>query len=152
MDLSYILNFEKNFSEKKVVFDGESQRNVFVDKVKITYVAYPFKVEDVFVWEYFSIPSLFSLAAMKAYAIWRRAKWKDYVDLYFLIKKFWVSEIIIKAKSIFWWDFSEKMFIRQLGYFDDIDYSEEVEFMKWFEKTENEIKEFLFSLSKKYIL
>ena len=28
------------------------------------------------------------LAAMKAYALGRRAKWKDYVDLYFILRDF----------------------------------------------------------------
>ena len=34
------------------------------------------------------MPSLLSLAAMKAYALGRRSKWKDYVDLYFLLTRF----------------------------------------------------------------
>ena len=33
----------------------------------------------------FRLPSLLTLAAMKAYALGRRSKWKDYVDLYFLL-------------------------------------------------------------------
>ena len=47
---------------------------------------------------------LLDLAAMKAYALGRRSKWKDYVDLYFLFRA-------------------------QLCFFSDIDYSEPVEFI-----------------------
>jgi hypothetical protein len=32
------------------------------------------------------MPTLLSLAAMKAFSLGRRAKWKDYVDLYFLLR------------------------------------------------------------------
>ena len=35
-----------------------------------------------------NIPDLPTLAAMKTYALGRRGKWKDYVDLYFIIKDF----------------------------------------------------------------
>ena len=38
------------------------------------------------------MPDLLHLAAMKAYALGRRAKWKDYVDLYFILKDFYSSE------------------------------------------------------------
>jgi hypothetical protein len=34
--------------------------------------------------KHISLPTLLSLAAMKAFALGRRAKWKDYVDLFFI--------------------------------------------------------------------
>jgi hypothetical protein len=71
-----------------------------------------------------------TLAAMKAYALGRRSKWKDYVDLYFLLTKhFSIAEISAKASSIFGELFSEKLFRAQLSFFDDIDYTEAVEFL-----------------------
>ena len=150
--MNYILKFEKNLPWKKVILDLEHQRNIIFNDVKITYVAYPFNIDDIYIWEFFSIPSLLTLASMKAYTIWRRAKWKDYVDLYFLIKKFWAENIIQKAKQIYAWDFSEKMFLRQLWYFNNIDYSEKVEFLPGFETKEEEIKDFLFNFSKESLL
>ena len=48
------------------------------------------------------MPTLLSLAAMKAFALGRRAKWKDYVDLCFLIRDhFSVPEIIREAQRLF---------------------------------------------------
>jgi len=44
---------------------------------------------------------------MKAYSIWRMAKWKDYIDLFFIIKEYWIDKIMQKAKNIFRNDFSE---------------------------------------------
>jgi len=41
------------------------------------------------------MPDLLTLAAMKAFALGRRSKWKDYVDLYYLIKDFFgINDII----------------------------------------------------------
>jgi hypothetical protein len=73
------------------------------------------------------MPDLLHLAAMKAYALGRRAKWKDYVDLYFILnQQFTVQEIADAATAIFGGMFSTKIFKQQLCYFADIDYSEEV--------------------------
>lgn len=107
------------------------QMNLVVNGVKTTFFQYPFPVvaDDRF-GGVFRIPSLLTLAAMKAYALGRRSKWKDYVDLYFLLSgRFRIGEIAVKAKEMFGELFSEKLFRAQLSYFDDIDYSEEVEFL-----------------------
>lgn len=70
---------------------------------------------------------------MKAFALGGRAKWKDYVDLYFILKSFLsLDEITSEAEKIFGNFFSAKLFKEQLAYFKDkdIDYSEEVTFSK----------------------
>lgn len=75
-------------------------------------------------------PSLLSLAAMKAFALGRRAKWKDYVDLYFILHDYFtMQEICKEAEKIFNQQFSEKLFRQQLAFHKDIDYTESVEFM-----------------------
>ena len=85
---------------------------------------------------------------MKAYALGRRAKWKDYVDLYFIIKDFHsVSEIAKQAKNIFKDEFNEKIFRTQLAYFEDINYSEEVRYLKGFEVSDKIIKKGLIEFS-----
>lgn len=65
--------------------------------------------------EYIKMPSLLDLSAMKAYALGRRSKWKDYVDLYFLLNShFTVNQIASRAEEIFGQLFSEKLFRAQL--------------------------------------
>ncbi|MBO4316062.1 MAG: nucleotidyl transferase AbiEii/AbiGii toxin family protein, partial [Prevotella sp.] len=65
------------------------QMNLVVNNVKITFFQYPFPIEPTTkLVKYFRLPSLLQLAAMKAYALGRRYKWKDYVDLYFLLSDF----------------------------------------------------------------
>ena len=116
--------------------------NLIVGDVKLTFFQYPFPVvpEDTF-GNVFRMPSLLSLAAMKAYALGRRSKWKDYVDLYCLLTRhFKLREIADKANQIFGDLFSEKLFRAQLSYFDDIDYTEKVEYLVETPPSDDEIK------------
>jgi hypothetical protein len=93
------------------------------------------------------VPDLLTLAAMKAYALGRRSKWKDYVDLYFILKDYCnLKQIALKANSIFGDMFSEKLFRAQLSYFEDIDFTEPIDFLG--DKiSENTIKDFLIEKS-----
>ena len=152
------INHKKNLD--KIVAAGfghqvtrrvEEQMNLLVGGVKVTFFQYPFPVvpEDNFK-NVFRIPSLISLAAMKAYALGRRSKWKDYVDLYFLLTKhFALAEVADKATELFGELFSEKLFRAQLSYFDDIDYTEQVEYLIPNPPTAEEIKRGLTELSLK---
>jgi hypothetical protein len=83
-----------------VSFVDYNQINMIANGVKIIFFLFPYtiplnsKLEN-----YIKMPDLLTLAAMKAFALGRRAKWKDYVDLYFVIKfHFTVQEIANKAK------------------------------------------------------
>ncbi len=94
-----------------------------------------------------TMPTLLDLAAMKAYALGRRAKWKDYVDLYFLLTKYCSYQSIVgRTKEIFEGDFNEKLFREQLSYFEDVSYEEEVEYCRD-EISDEVIKAFLMNLS-----
>ena len=117
--------------------------NLIVNDVKVTFFEYPFPVEPECKYEnILRLPSLIQLAAMKAYALGRRSKWKDYVDLYFLLKNcFSLAEISSEARRLFGELFSEKLFRSQLCYFEDIDYTEEVDFLIKNPPTDEEIKE-----------
>jgi hypothetical protein len=98
----------------------------------------------VLIGKHIKIPTLLDLAAMKAYALGHRSKWKDYVDLYFLIKDYYtINMISSRANEIYNDLFSEKLFRGQLGFFVGINYSEQVEYMPGFEVPESEIKAFL---------
>lgn len=115
----------------QVLFNTDGQMNLVVNGVKLTFFQYEFDVKPVSDFQgVVKLPSLLDLAAMKAYALGRRSKWKDYVDLYFLLKEhFSIDEISARAEIIFGELFSTKMFRVQLSYFEDVDYSEEVEYL-----------------------
>ena len=123
--------------------------NLVVNDVKLTFFQYPFQIKANNIFErQIRIPELIDLAAMKAYALGRRSKWKDYVDLFFLLKEQFSFETISqRANAIFGNMFSDKLFRSQLSYFEDIDYTEEVDYMIPNPPTENEIKEFLITVS-----
>ena len=143
-----ILKSQKLF---KVIRDEIGQYTIVIKGVRLTFFYYPFKIDFSKNFEnIIKLPDLLSLAAMKAHALGRRAKWKDYVDLYFVIKhRHGVKEIIKKAQKIFGNEFNEKIFRTQLVYFKDIDYSEKIIYLKGFETDDKIIRKSLidFSLS-----
>ena len=140
---------KESWSIGQVYKDEEGQFTFFVGEVQLTFFHYPFKIEfsEQFN-EFFKMPDLLTLAAMKAYALGRRAKWKDYVDLYFIINKYHsINKIVERGLTIFSGEFNERIFREQLGYFADINYSEEVEFLPGFKISNQEIKESLINFS-----
>jgi hypothetical protein len=126
----------------RVIRDEIGQYTFFIGNVQMTFFEYPYPIdfsrpfEDIV-----RIPNLLTLAAMKIFALGRRAKWKDYVDLYFILKDFHsFEEISQKAKELFGEEFNERIAREQLGYFDDINYSEEIAFLPGFETDQETIK------------
>ena len=134
-----------------IIVNKLGEFTVLISGTKITFFHYPFKIRFSKNFDnIIKMPDLLTLAAMKAYALGMRAKWKDYVDLYFIMKDFHsIQEIVKKAKEIFKNEFNQRMFRTQLSFFEDIDYREEIMFKKGFETKDEEIKEKLieFSLS-----
>ena len=134
---------------ENVFKDEEGQFTFHVNGVQLTFFQYPFKISfSKHFGKILKMPDLLTLAAMKVYALGRRAKWKDYVDLYFIINKYHsIDKIIDKGKRIFKTEFNEKMVREQLAYFNDINYSEEVEFLPGFEVEDEIIKKKLVDFS-----
>jgi len=123
----------------------KEQLNLNISNVKITFFEYPYHVESKLDFEkIIRMPDLLTLAAMKAFALGRRSKWKDYVDLYFILKDYYtLNEIAEKAENIYDQEFSEKLFRAQLAYHQDIDYTEEVEYSSGCAVNGEDIKTFL---------
>ena len=90
------------------------------------------------------MPTLLTLAAMKAFALGQRSKWKDYVDLYFILRDFHsLEEVARQAETLFGSEFNAKLFRQQLSFFDDVSYKEEITFKPGFEVPGAEIKKAL---------
>lgn len=113
------------------IFEDYDQLHLIINEVKFTFFSYPYKIEHpIKIDSNITIPTLLSLAAMKAFALGRRSKWKDYVDLYFIIRDYLsIEDISVEANKIFPQQFSEKLFRQQLAFHKDIDYTEPVEFL-----------------------
>lgn len=132
-----------------IIVNKLGEFTILIKGVKFTFFHYPFNIKfNVNFNDVVKMPDLLTLAAMKAYALGMRNKWKDYVDLYFIIKDFYsIDEISEKTKEIFKGEFNERMFRNQLAYFKDINYSEKVVFKKGFETKEDLIKKKLIEFS-----
>jgi len=120
-----------NFSIQHLIYEDSDQLHIIINAVKLTFYRFPYTITANCPFEkIISLPSLLDLGAMKAFALGRRAKWKDYVDMYFLFKNYFkFNEIADRAKLLFGKEFSSKLFRQQLSYFEDIDYTESVEFI-----------------------
>jgi len=126
------------------LFEDFDQLHLSIHDVKVTFFSFPYPIEHgVKVDSFISIPTLMTLASMKAFALGGRAKWKDYVDLYYILRDHYtIEDICIEAKVNFGQMFSEKLFREQLAFHKDINYSEPVEYIST-PVPEDEIKNFL---------
>lgn len=133
---------------KSVIYEAFDQIHFLVNGVKLTFFTYPFDISTNINFEdKFRMPDIVTLGAMKTFALGGRNKWKDYVDLYFILKDHCSFDLLTKkAEEIFKESFNPKLFREQLSFFDDIDYSEVVEFINN-EIPVDEIKKFLIEVA-----
>jgi len=139
----------QNVTIDTVLVNKKGEYTFLIDGVKFTFFQFPYKInfseslDDII-----KLPDLLTLGAMKAFALGRRAKWKDYVDLYFILKMHHtVSEITVRGVEVFGNEFNEKIFRTQLAYFEDIDYSEQVVYKEGFGVDDEIIKKALVEFS-----
>lgn len=135
---------QSNHKIQHVLYEDKDQISCIVDGVKLSFLYFPFPVKtELMLQDIISLPDLLTLAAMKAFALGGRGKWKDYVDLYFILKdRHSLLEIISRANQIFSSSFSEKLFLQHLAYYDDVSFAEEVEYLTS-PVSEQEIQSFL---------
>ena len=148
-NLSLQRKIEKVRKIDEVLVNKGVEFTFLVGLVKFTFFQYPFNIEYS---ENFGniarLPTLMTLAAMKAYAIGQRNKWKDYVDMYFILRDHYnLEKISAHAHALFGDLFNERMFRSQLSYFDDINYSEAVVLKPGFEVQDDEVKRALVEYS-----
>ncbi len=132
-----------------ILRDETGQFTLVINGVRFTFFQFPYKINfSESFGDIVKLPDILTLAAMKAFALGRRAKWKDYVDLYFIMKaNHPVSAITAKGVEIFGNEFNEKIFRTQLAYFEDIDYSEKIIYKDGFLTDDEIIKKALVEFS-----
>ncbi|MEK7615815.1 MAG: nucleotidyl transferase AbiEii/AbiGii toxin family protein [Patescibacteria group bacterium] len=137
------------FPIEQELVDRDGEYTIKINSVKATFYQYriPIDFPDVFE-NSMRVADLVTIAAMKIHALGSRAKWKDYVDLYFILKnKHTIDELDAKAHEILHGEFNARLFRQRLALFFDIRYDEQVEFMPGFEVSSREIKEYLREVS-----
>lgn len=110
------------FSVKDSV-NNSDELTVWVDGVKCTFLRYPYAVQQKTV-AYRGVPllSVADIAVTKAYTIGRRGYFKDYVDMYYILKEEHtrLRHIIARAQKVYGDDFNDRLFLEQLVYLDDV--------------------------------
>lgn len=124
---------KKNLAEKlsqnglinTVSVDTADELTFFTSKdIKVTFLYYPFR--HAFPLETLEnglkIFSVKDIAVKKAYTIGRRGEYRDYFDLYTVLKNGYIglTEVIAETKKIYGPVFDEKIFLQQLVYFEDL--------------------------------
>jgi len=135
----------KGFQIQRTFTATGDEYSALIHETKITFFYFPFDVQHPLSWEKrkITLPSIKDLGAMKAYALGRRSKWKDYVDLYFILKfHLQLEDLLQRTKSIFLGHFNSKLFREQLCYFEDMDYSESIQYLEH-APSDEEVKDFL---------
>ena len=114
------------------------------NNVKVTFLWYYFKTLNLTIpTNSLSLASTDDIALDKAITIGKRAVWRDYVDVFYLLKNGYVDleKIIKMAGKKFGGEFVSTQFLEQLRYFDDL----KIVPIKFIEKkyTGDEIKSYL---------
>jgi len=132
----------------QVIFEDGDQLHMLINDTKLTFYEYPYPIEaSVAFDQIIYMPNLLSLAAMKAFALGKRAKWRDYVDLYFLLRDhFGLAELITHSENIYSGMFNAKLFLEQLTYYQDVDYRQPISFVST-SVSNHEIESFLTDLA-----
>ena len=114
-------------------YESKVQLNVTVgENVKVTFYYDGYGPSlDTIKTDGIDLLDLGDLASNKALTLGGRGQWRDYVDIYFLIKEKWVrlESVIDMAENRFGGEFSRKLFLEQLTYTDDLG-KFEIEFLR----------------------
>jgi hypothetical protein len=103
------------------VQDEKNTLTVFIDEnIKLSFFSYPYKlIGKLIAEENFKIASIEDIAIMKMAAIVSRATNKDYIDLYFILKKMSLKDVLYKMEKKLP-DLDLNLVLKSLVYFEDI--------------------------------
>ncbi|MBI2613937.1 MAG: nucleotidyl transferase AbiEii/AbiGii toxin family protein [Candidatus Levybacteria bacterium] len=108
-----------------VAVDSADELTFFTkNKIKVTFLYYPFghSFPKETLENGLKVFGIKDIAIKKAYTIGRRGEYRDYFDLYTILKNKYMdlSEIIAFVKKVYGNVFDEKIFLTQLIYFEDL--------------------------------
>lgn len=121
----FLRQAERIFKEFKIkpLVNNKDELTLLVSGTKLTFLRYPYPVVRKLInFKGINLLTAAEIAATKAYTIGRRGSYKDYVDLYFVLKKRLssLSDIIKIAETKYGDDFNNRLFLEQLIYLEDI--------------------------------
>jgi hypothetical protein len=110
-------------SALQVLINNTDELTVLVDGVKVTFLSYPFTILSPLVTlGALRLLSVAEIGTTKAYTVGRRGTYKDYVDLYFILKDGHSSlrDLVRSAERKFGGEFNSRLFLEQLLFMDDL--------------------------------
>jgi len=121
---SLLSKIKEELHPEQVILNQFDQYSFSVEHgIEITFIWFEQKLLDPVV-STSSLPlaSIRDIAANKAHTIGRRALWRDYVDIFWILQHSYltISDIIDAAKHKYGIEFVETQFLEQLGYFADV--------------------------------
>ena len=142
---SLFIEFQKIFKGFKldIVQNDVNTLTIIVDSmIKVSFFAYPYKVIEPLIDEpNLRLASILDIACMKCSAIVNRAKFKDYVDLYFILHLIPLDKLVesvkIKLSSL-----DINLVMKSLIYLSDLD-EEPIKFRQGKEVERSEVEKFL---------
>ena len=120
-DKEEIFDFIKRFKDKEILNQTDEQIDLLLNGVKVTFFNAQWSFLKPETCSRFNIATLKQVAAMKVNALFLRAKFRDYYDVYFLSKDVMnLREMFQYSKNIVD-GITYKLFVTALLYIDDID-------------------------------
>jgi len=116
-----IFDYIKQFSNKEILNQTDEQMDVLLNGVKVTFfnASWSFlKPQNI---AKFNLASIESIAAMKVNVLFLRAKFRDYYDLYFLVKNSMSVKKVFECSLNVLDGITYKLFAVALIYIDDIE-------------------------------
>ena len=104
----------------EIVNISDEQIDCFIDGVKVTFFNAKWSFLKPKQIENFNLASLEQIAIMKTHTLFLRAKYRDYYDLYFLIKRFGIRKVFNLSKDVLE-GINFKIFSAALLYIEDIE-------------------------------
>lgn len=121
----FLEKISQSLKINNIAIDTPDELTFFTeDNIKITFLYYPFKPFNQILESEngLAIFPVGEIAIQKAYTIGRRGEYRDYFDLYTILKNKYTTlkQIVTGAKKVYGNVFDEKIFLEQLVYSKDL--------------------------------
>lgn len=109
-----------DWEKVQLLTQSDTQMDALLNHVKVTFFNAGWEFLKPAQASAFNLTSLPLLAAMKVHTLFLRAKYRDYYDLYFIVRELGVEQVYENAKYILK-DLTQKLFFSALTYIDDVE-------------------------------
>ncbi len=127
------------FMEVKQAIRTDDTLQVEINGVNLSIFYYPYELVDKLVdFEGIKLAGLRDIAAMKTIAIVQRARQRDFIDMYYLIKQLGLKQIMESVyKKYPWYQDNNMIIIKSLTYFEEADNDSEAKRITVFDSSIN---------------